>query len=179
MCFHTQEEYDRWRDSIRTARAKAVAAGIHAKSDDKYGLIVLRDAVGEWVAGWHCDPRDPQDVANTIMDLKKWHEGEFKYVDTSDVDKERARLKLAALDQDGLPLPNRLPRESVDKLVEEWDIEHRSAIPAGGLNQISRSVQAKRDAAAREEEVKALAESLGVSMDEIKQRQKLNAALTP
>ncbi len=119
MCFHTREQFDAWVVNLRKSKERESVGKSHEKSERKYALIALRCEKGEFIAGWHCDPRDPQDVANTIMDLKSWHAGEYKYVDTRDVDNERKKLNLAPLDQDGLPLPNRLPQESIDNFDEE------------------------------------------------------------
>lgn len=150
MCFHSKKEYDAFIANRSKAAQRDKAAGKHAKTDRKYALIALRCELGNFVAGWHCDPTDPQDVANTILDLKTWHAGEFKYVDTSDVDKERKKLKLAPLDQDGLPLPNRFARPGIeqDELAEQWDIENKSAIPPGGINILKRQRRAQQEAEA-------------------------------
>lgn len=118
MCFHTRREFDEYVAARAKRKQRESIAGKHAKSEEKFALIVLRDAKGNFVAGYHCDPRDPQDVANTILDLKTWHAGEFKYVDTADVDAERKRLKLKMLDADGLPLPDRVARAGTDDEIE-------------------------------------------------------------
>lgn len=170
MCYHSRAEFDAYVASLGKVKKRNKAGKGHAKSEDKYAVIVLRDEVGEWVAGWHCDPRDAQDVANTILDLKTWHEGEYRFVDTTNIDEERVKLKLAPLDQAGLPIPSRVAGKSIDKdlvhdLNEKWDIENKSAIPPGGLNSLVRSVKVRRE---RDAEIAALAAELGVSVEEVK-----------
>lgn len=168
MCFHTREEFDAYVASLKKSKGRARAAkGREEKSAKKYGLIILRDDKGEWVAGWHCDPTDAQDVANTIQDLKSWHAGEFRFVDTKNVDEERLKLKLKPLDQDGLPIPDRLPRASVDELAEEWDVNNKSSMPAGELGRIARSVQRQRAAVEERKLLEAEAVRLGVTVEEL------------
>jgi hypothetical protein len=62
MCFHNKAEYAAWLAARNRRAHRDGASKAHAKSDDRYAVIVLRDEKGEWVAGWHCDPRNAQDV---------------------------------------------------------------------------------------------------------------------
>jgi hypothetical protein len=111
MCFHRESDFDAWKRATNAPKHAAQVIMRHTTPASRFGAFS---------EGFPVDARNAQEVANVVKELRKWHEGEGdKVVDLKHVNEVREAHGLEFLDANGLPLPNRKERESIN--LENFD----------------------------------------------------------
>lgn len=175
MCFHSERDFDRWRAITHAPSHAAQVVMRHSTPASRFG---------EFAEGFPVDARNAKEVANVINELRTWHPGGDKVVDLKHVNEVREKLGLPFLDADGLPLPSREPRPSDDVMA----VRLAAADTTRALNiLLTSSEKTRRDlgnaaderkraaAQARFRERVALADSLGLTVEELNAQEALVA----
>ena len=105
MCFHSKEEADAY---FRKYRMRVV---------NKSVVIMRHPTTGEFEEAYLCDASDPQDIANTIRNLRAWHPGD-KIVDLTQCNADRQTRGLDWLEEKDLPLPTGVAPPSEDVIAD-------------------------------------------------------------
>lgn len=95
MCLHNESEAKRVEGDLRKSKN-----GLYKD----HAVVVMRHVATElFAAGWVAEVTDPQSIANSIRDLKHWHEHEDLRADLTYVNHLRAQRGLETLGTNGLP----------------------------------------------------------------------------
>lgn len=93
MCIHSQKDVDFYNKML-------------AGRDRPERLVSLRTSNGRLIGAWSAQYRNQQSVANTIRDLKSWHDTPpGSWVDLQYVNEARHEAGLEMLNSEGLPFP--------------------------------------------------------------------------
>lgn len=117
MCIHSWDDEKRCQQKIEQEIRSATTQELKEKLSAMAPVRFLYVKGRRYGQGLFVDVRDEQEIADAIRDLGEWHGTTDKVLDMSAVQDKRAKLGLAPLDLEKIPLPKGVARKSLD--VEE------------------------------------------------------------